>query len=197
MSHDRKKLHPFLKVQGLSLLTMSEFIPSLKPCDINKCHQPRKTHGVVFFLALYCISFGTGGFKPCLESFGADQFDDDNVEERKKKMSFFNWWNFTLCFGLMLGVTVIVYVQDNVGWGVANIILTVLMAITVIAFYVGRPLYRYRGPEGNPLKPILQVIIAAIRKRNLTCPSDPALLFEVLKSEKPKGRLLSHTTRLR
>ncbi|RXH81330.1 hypothetical protein DVH24_006155 [Malus domestica] len=54
----------------------------------------------------------TGGHKPALESFGADQFDDDHREERKQKMSFFNWWSFGLCCGLLLGVTVVVYVQD-------------------------------------------------------------------------------------
>ena len=176
---------------------MSQYIPSLKPCNINICHQPRKVHEVVFFLALYCISFGTGGYKPCLESFGADQFDDDNLEERKKKMSFFNWWNFALCFALLLGATVVVYVQDNVSWGAASLILTILMALTIIAFYVGKPFYRYRRPEGNPLTPIVQVLIAAIRKRNLSYPSSPALLYEVPKSENSQARLLSHTSRLR
>ncbi|TKY45524.1 NRT1/ PTR FAMILY 5.6 [Spatholobus suberectus] len=187
----------FVYLMGLILLTMSQFIPNLKPCNTKICHQPRKVHEVVFFLALYCISLGTGGYKPCLESFGADQFDDDHLEERKKKMSFFNWWNFALCFALLLGATVFVYVQDFVSWGVASLILTILMALTVIAFCVGKPFYRYRRPEGNPLTPILQVLIAAIRKRNLSCPSNPALLHEVPESEKSQGRLLSHTSSLR
>jgi len=39
-----------------------------------------------------------------LESFGADQFDDGHLEERKKKMSFFNWWNFVLELRIMLCV---------------------------------------------------------------------------------------------
>ncbi|KAG5119088.1 hypothetical protein JHK82_033508 [Glycine max] len=100
---------------------MSQFIPSLKPCINERCHQPRKVHEVVFFLALYCIALGTGGFKPCLESFGGDQFDDDHFEERKKKMSFFNWWTFTLFVAMLFGATMIVYVQDFVNWGVANV----------------------------------------------------------------------------
>ncbi|KAJ1422270.1 Proton-dependent oligopeptide transporter family [Sesbania bispinosa] len=189
----------FLYLMGLSLLTMSQYIPSLKPCNTKTCPQPRKVHEVVFFLALYCISLGTGGFKPCLESFGADQFDDDHLEERKKKMSFFNWWNFIVCFALLLGLTVVVYVQDFVSWGAASLILTILMALAIIAFYVGRPFYRYRRPEGNPLKPILQVIIAAIRKRKLSCPSNHALLYEVPKSDsdKSQGKPLSHTGRFR
>ncbi|KAG5125333.1 hypothetical protein JHK82_032070 [Glycine max] len=187
----------FVYLMGLSLLIMSQFIPSLKPCNTKICQEPRKVHEVVFFLALYCISFGTGGYKPCLESFGADQFDDDHLEERKKKMSFFNWWNFALCFALLLGATVIVYVQDFVSWGVATLILAILMALTVLAFCVGKPFYRYRRAEGNPLTPIFQVLIAAIRKRNLSCPSNPSLLHEVPELERTQGRLLSHTNRLR
>ncbi|CAL0301472.1 unnamed protein product [Lupinus luteus] len=186
----------FVYIMGLSLLTMSQFIPSLKPCNMKICPKSRKVHEVIFFLALSHISLGTGGYKPCLESFGADQFDDDHSEERKKKMSFFNWWNFALCFALLLGATVIVYIEENVSWGVAALILTILMALTIIAFNVGKPFYRYRRPEGNPLKPIFQVIVAAIRKRNLSCPN-PELLYEVPKSEKSQGRLLSHTSQHR
>lgn len=180
---------------------MSQFIPSLKPCSAGTtsgtCNRPRKIHEVVFFLALYTISVGTGGHKPCLESFGADQFDDDHPAERRKKMSFFNWWNFALCCGLFLGVTVIVYVQDYVSWGLSYLILAITMAISIATFWFGRDWFRYRVPQGSPLTPMLQVFVAAIRKRNLTCPSDPALLYEVPKSQKIQGRLLCHTNRLR
>ncbi|KAL5567612.1 hypothetical protein UlMin_024187 [Ulmus minor] len=183
-------------LMGLSLLTMSQFIPSLKPCSTILCNQSSKIHKMVFFLALYLISIGIGGLKPCLQSFGADQFDDDHPEERKNKMSFFNWWNFALCCGLFLGVTLVVYIQDTVSWGVATLILTISMAITVVTFYMGRFCYRYRVPEGSTFTPIIQVFVAAMRKRNLPCPSDPALLYEILKPEKNQGRLLCHTNRL-
>lgn len=33
---------------------------------------------------------GTGGIKPCVSSFGADQFDDQ--KEAKEKSSFFNFF---------------------------------------------------------------------------------------------------------
>ncbi|KAI9157420.1 hypothetical protein LWI28_022222 [Acer negundo] len=116
-------------LMGLSLLTMSEFISSLKPCEIvGKCIKARKIHEVVFFIALYFISIGTGGIKPCLESFGADQFDDNHPEERKQKMSYFNWWSTALCCGLLLGVTVIVSIQDNLGWGIADLVLAIFLA---------------------------------------------------------------------
>ncbi|KAF5750900.1 protein NRT1/ PTR FAMILY 5.6-like [Tripterygium wilfordii] len=185
-------------LMGLILLTMSRFVPSLKPCDGGGvCHEPRKVHEIVFFLAIYLISVGTGGHKPSLESFGADQFDESHPEERKKKMSFFNWWNIGLCAGLLLGVTVIVYVQDHASWGVADMILTTVMAISLIIFVVGRPIYRYRKPTGSPLTPLLQVLVAAVAKRKLPYPSSPDELHEVHKSHKTQGRLLCHTDNLK
>ncbi|KAM2283575.1 hypothetical protein FF1_032792 [Malus domestica] len=184
-------------LMGLILLCMSWFLPSLRPCDTKTCHEPRKIHEVVFFLAIYLVSIGTGGHKPALESFGADQFDDDHSEERKQKMSFFNWWNFGLCCGLLLGVTVVVYVQDHVSWGVADIVLTAVMAVSLAIFIIGRRNYRYRKPTGSPLTPMLQVLVAAIAKRSLPHPSDPAQLYEISKSEKVNGRLLCHTEKLK
>ncbi|KAH7853962.1 hypothetical protein Vadar_008557 [Vaccinium darrowii] len=184
-------------LMGLGLLTMSQFIPSLKPCSTEMCTQTRKVHEVVFFLAMYLLSLGTGGHKPCLESFGADQFDDAHMEERKQKMSYFNWWNFVLCCGLLLGVTLIVYAEDYASWGIASTILTVNMAITIMIFYFGKRFYRYRLPEGSPLTRMSQVFVAAIIKRNMSHPSSPALLYEVSKLEKSQGRLLYHTNNLR
>ncbi|KAF9679970.1 hypothetical protein SADUNF_Sadunf06G0071100 [Salix dunnii] len=181
---------------GLILLTMSTFVPSLKACASAVCPEPRKVHEVVFFLAIYLISIGTGGHKPSLESFGADQFDENHEEERKKKMSYFNWWNFGLCCGLLLGVTVVVYIQDHVGWGAADIILTTVMALSLVIFIIGRPFYRYQEPTGSPLTPMLQVLVSAIKNRNLPYPN-PAELYEVPKSRTDKGRLLCHTESLR
>ncbi|RZC75997.1 hypothetical protein C5167_001101 [Papaver somniferum] len=149
-------------VLGLILLTMSELIPGLKPCDVvmsgssttTVCHhRSPKVHEVVFFIAIYLISIGTGGHKPSLESFGADQFDENHAQERKKKMSYFNWWNFGLCSGLILGVTVVAHIQQKISWAAGDIIITVVMIATI-------------------------VIVAAIIKRNLPYPSNPVQLYD-------------------
>ncbi|XP_022151485.1 protein NRT1/ PTR FAMILY 5.6-like [Momordica charantia] len=192
-------LSSILYLLGLILLTMSALVPSLKACggDEQVCLEPRKRHELIFFLAIYLISIGTGGHKPSLESFGADQFDDDHSQERKKKMSYFNWWNFGLCSGLLFGVTFIVYIQDHVSWGAADLILTAVMAVSVLIFVAGRPFYRYRRPSGSPLTPLLQVLVAAIRNRRLPHPSSPSLLHEFPKTANGHGRFLCHTPNLK
>ncbi|GAB4833878.1 hypothetical protein Ancab_032126 [Ancistrocladus abbreviatus] len=184
-------------LMGLILMTMSRLIPSLRPCSAEVCHQTRQIHVVMFFTAIYLISIGTGGHKPSLESFGADQFDDDDAEERKQKMSYFNWWTTGICSGLLIGVTVIVYMQDHIGWGIADVMLTVIMAVSLLIFLFGRPFYRYRKPAGNPLTPLVQVVIAAIAKRNLPYPLSTAELYEVLESQHIHGRFLCHTNKFK
>ncbi|KAI3907187.1 hypothetical protein MKW92_022079 [Papaver armeniacum] len=136
---------------GLILLTMSELIPGLKPCDVamngssttTMCqHRSPKVHEVVFFIAIYMISTSTGCHKPSLESFGADQYDESHAQERKKKMCYFNWWNFGLCSGLILGVTMVGHIQQRISWVAGHIIITVIMIVTIAVFCAGRPFYR-------------------------------------------------------
>lgn len=182
---------------GLLLLTMSRVIPSLKPCEAESCHNSGNVHEIVFFIAIYLVSIGTGGHKPALESFGADQFDDDHPLERKQKMSYFNWWNAGLCAGLLLGVTLIVYTQDHVGWAVADTIITVSMASSLIVFILGKPFYRFRKANGSPLTPMLHVLAAAFTKRNLPHPSHTSQLYENSEPEHVHGRLLAHTNKLK
>ncbi|GFZ15657.1 major facilitator superfamily protein [Actinidia rufa] len=118
------------------------------------------------------------------------------TKRESKRCHSSTWWNFGLCSGLMLGVTVIVYVQDHVSWAVADIVLTAVMAGSIVVFCAGRSFYRYRKPMGSPLTPLLHVLVAAIRKRKLAYPSNTAELYEVSKTEN-HGRLLCHTHKLK
>lgn len=191
-------LNFFSYTQSLGVFTMSQYIPSLRPCNttLNSCEQVSKVHELVFFIAAYLMALATGGYKPCLESFGADQFDDSHSEERKQKMSFFNYWSIALCTGLFLGVTLIVYVQDYVSWGLGFLILTITMVVSVFVFILGRPFYRYKVALGSPLTPLLHVLVAAVAKRKLHCPA-PSLLYEAPHTGKLQRRRLGHTNRLR
>lgn len=74
-------------------LTLSASVTALKPppCIGFVCPEPSAAQSAVFFFSLYLIALGTGGIKPCVSSFGADQFDDTDPTERRRKGSFFNW----------------------------------------------------------------------------------------------------------
>ena len=55
-----------------------------------------------------------GEFNPCIQAFGADQFDG---EESKAQSSFFNWWNFGVCGAVSVILLILIYIQDNLSWG--------------------------------------------------------------------------------
>ncbi|KAI3997252.1 hypothetical protein MKX01_009096 [Papaver californicum] len=186
-------------VFGMTLLTLSASVHGLKPpCDSQGICHPNGLQTKICFVALYMIALGTGGIKPCVSSFGADQFDDTDEIEKKHKSSFFNWFYFTINIGALLAASVLVYIQTNVGWGWGFGIPAVAMAIAVASFFSGTRLYRNQKPGGSPLTRICQVLVATLKKFRVEVPADKSLLYEASDEESVvKGsRKLDHTKTL-
>ena len=181
------------------LLTLSASVRGLRPdCDGGVC-RPTAGQVGVFFAALYLIALGTGGIKPCVSSFGADQFDETDEKEKKKKSSFFNWFYFSINIGALVASSVLVWVQMNVGWGWGFGIPAVTMAVAVLFFFSGSRLYRHQKPGGSPLTRIAQVLVAAVWNWNARVPVDPSLLYELGDKESAieGSRKLQHTEQFR
>ncbi|KAI4323542.1 hypothetical protein L6164_023139 [Bauhinia variegata] len=121
-------------------------------------------HKTLFFLALYVLSIGDGGHRPCVQTFAADQFDEDTPEERHAKSSFFNWWYLGIVFGSVTSVFVVVYLQDKIGWGVGFGVMAGVLAFALVMFLLGVKRYRKEGPTGSPITKVAQVFVAAARK---------------------------------
>ncbi|KAK8491382.1 hypothetical protein V6N11_073708 [Hibiscus sabdariffa] len=186
-------------VLGMTILTLSASIHGLKPtCNENNICHPTGLQTGVFFLGLYLIALGTGGIKPCVSSFGADQFDDSDETEKKKKSSFFNWFYFSINIGALVASSVLVWIQTNVGWAWGFGIPAVAMAIAVASFFSGTRLYRNQRPGGSPVTRICQVIVASFWKVNVKVPNDKSLLYETTDEESMVrgSRKLDHTNQL-
>ncbi|KFK43704.1 hypothetical protein AALP_AA1G162300 [Arabis alpina] len=162
---------------GMSALTLSATV--LKPADCvgDFCPSPTAFQYLTFFLGLYLVALATGGIKPCVSSFGADQFDDKDSSERVRKSSFFNWFYFSINIGAF-GSFGLLLVQENIGWGLGFGIPTVFMGLAIVSFLFGTPLYRFQKPGGSPMTRVCQVLVAAFRKMNLKVPEDTTLLYE-------------------
>eukprot|EP00250_Pteridium_aquilinum_P007446 c17158_g1_i1 orf=101-1948(+) len=185
-------------VTGMIMLTLSASLTALRPGSCtsdSSCPKATSAQLAFFFISLYLIAIGTAGVKPCLEAFGADQYDEEDPAERKSKSSFFNWWYFGLTVGAFLAFTVIVYVEDNVSWGVGYGILASLITVASLVFLAGTPTYRNRIPGGSSLVGIFQVFVAAAHKWHLSVPHDRSLLYDVQdeKSLEMGRKQLSHT----
>ncbi|KAB5545132.1 hypothetical protein DKX38_013244 [Salix brachista] len=182
----------FDMMQGMSLLTLSVSLPALRPppcndANTNNCREASTMQLAVFFGALYTLAVGTGGTKPNISTIGADQFDDFHPKEKAHKLSFFNWWMFSIFFGTLFANTVLVYIQDNVGWALGYGLPTLGLLISVVIFLAGTPLYRHRLPTGSPFTRMAKVIVAAMRKTKVSVPHDPKELYELDLDEYAKG----------
>ncbi|KVI11523.1 hypothetical protein Ccrd_010065 [Cynara cardunculus var. scolymus] len=163
--------------------TIAASVKGLKPtCDPGGCH-PTSTQTAFTFVALYLIALGTGGIKPCVSSFGADQFDETDKSERKRKSSFFNWFYLSINVGALFASSILVWIQMNVGWGWGFGVPAVAMALAVAFFFSGSRLYRLQKPSGSPIVRLCQVIVASLRKFNVKVPNDKSLLYETSDAE--------------
>lgn len=156
----------FVSLLGMILLTLTTTINSLKPllCAMgaSKCPTPSKLQFAVLYIALALASLGVGGTRFTIATMGADQFDD-----AKDQGIFFNWYFLALYIANCVSLTALIYIQDNVSWGLAFGICTVLNAIALVLFLSGKRFYRRIKPKRSPFLSILCVIFAAIRKRNV------------------------------
>ncbi|XP_052192045.1 protein NRT1/ PTR FAMILY 5.4 [Diospyros lotus] len=140
---------------GLVLLTISVKTASLR-------RSPP-----FFFTALYILAVGEGGHKPCVQTFAADQFDEEVPAEKKAKSSFFNWWYLGIVVGATTAILVVIYVQDHVGWAVGFGMPTGVTAVALVLFLIGSRTYRREAPVGSPFTRVAQVLVAAARKRRV------------------------------
>lgn len=184
----------------MCLLTLSVSLPSLKPpkCiqnDLTNCKKASPLQLAAFYGALYTLAIGTGGTKPNISTIGADQFDDFDPKEKTSKLSFFNWWMFSIFFGTLFANTVLVYIQDNVGWTLGYALPTLGLAISIAIFLAGTPFYRHKLPTGSPFTRMATVIVAALRKWKVTLPMDPKELHELdLQEYAMKGKFRIDST---
>jgi dipeptide/tripeptide permease len=97
-------------LQGMLTLAASAIVPGLGP-DIPANATPTFFQLGVLYFSLYIVAVGTGGIKPNVSAFGADQFDDNSRSERKEKQSFFNWFYLVINVGSLLACTIIIWIQ--------------------------------------------------------------------------------------
>nr|POF23500.1 protein nrt1/ ptr family 3.1 [Quercus suber] len=166
---------------GLISLTISAVLPKFHPppCSTQEnCKEASTLQIWVLYICLLLTSLGSGCIRPCVVTFAADQIDMTKSSVAARSWNLFNWYYFSMGMATLAALTLVVYIQDNVGWGWGLAIPTIAMALSIVAFLVGSPLYNRIKPRGSPLVRLAQVIVAAVRKRKEVVPADPALLYE-------------------
>ncbi|KAJ1704333.1 hypothetical protein LUZ63_004112 [Rhynchospora breviuscula] len=162
-----------LGLTGITLCaTMPIFMPDQSNCDklatlLGTCAPAKSWQMLYLNTVLYIAAFGAAGIRPCVSSFGADQFDEKLPHYKSHLDRFFNFFYLSVTIGAIIAFTMVVYIQLKHGWGSAFGSLALAMGISNAIFFVGTPLYRHRLPGGSPLTRVAQVLVAAFRKRNV------------------------------
>uniref|UniRef100_A0A2N9H1W9 Major facilitator superfamily (MFS) profile domain-containing protein n=1 Tax=Fagus sylvatica TaxID=28930 RepID=A0A2N9H1W9_FAGSY len=165
-------LGSFCSLLGMTLLWLTAMIPQLKPppCAQFSSNCDSATPGQLFVLlsSFGLISIGAGCIRPCSIAFGADQLDKKNNPNNERLLeSFFNWYYTSIGVSTVLALTIIVYIQDHLGWKVGFAVPAILMAVSALMFLFGSSLYAKVKAEKSLFTGFIQVLVAALRKRRL------------------------------
>ncbi|CAB4312465.1 unnamed protein product [Prunus armeniaca] len=167
---------------GLVLLSLSSWLFLFHPSgcgDGEIVCMPASPVGVaIFYLSIYLVAFGYGGYQPTIATFGADQFDEANPKEGASKAVFFCYFYFALNVGSLFSNTILVYYEDTGKWTLGFVVSLGSAIIALLSFLLGTPGYRYLKPCGNPLPRVAQVFVAAARKWDIV-PVNSDDLYEV------------------
>ncbi|XP_014289068.1 peptide transporter family 1 [Halyomorpha halys] len=111
-------------------------------------------HRELSLLGLFLIAVGTGGIKPCVSSFGGDQFVLPQQEQELRR--FFSVFYFSINAGSVISSFLTPMLREYHCLGsnedcypLAFGLPAALMIVALVIFVVGSPMYKRNNPEGN------------------------------------------------
>ncbi|GAA0141183.1 transporter [Lithospermum erythrorhizon] len=155
-------------VIGLISLSLSSQMFLVKPEGCGKDKVPCGAHSKLefglFYLSIYLVALGYGGYQPNIVSFGADQFDDQHPQEKPCREAFFSYFYLALNLGSFFSNTILGYFEDKGQWALGFWTSAGFAFIGLVLFIFGTPKYRHYVPINNPYIRFCQVIVSAIKK---------------------------------
>ncbi|CAD6259199.1 unnamed protein product [Miscanthus lutarioriparius] len=168
---------PPVETHAMAVITLSATIHQLKPptCSptaqqAGTCVAPSALQRAVLYLGMGLHVVSAGGMNPTSLPFGADQFDERKEHHKGGLTRFYNWYYAVAMVATFLALTVVLYVQVSVSWGLGLAIPTALMAVAFVVFLVGTKVYVYVPPEGSIFSSVARVFVASCRKWRLPLP---------------------------
>ncbi|KOM58157.1 hypothetical protein LR48_Vigan11g119100 [Vigna angularis] len=166
---------------GMVILTLTA-LPQLHPPSCTStahCVPPTSFQLGLFILGNGLLNLGTGAMGPCAIPFAMDQFDSTSSDGRKGMSRFFNWFFTSVTVIQLISLTAVVYLE-NKSWILSFGTLSLLMSFSIIILFVGDSVYVYIPPKGSIFSGIVQVFVAAYKKRHLKIPviEDEGLYYD-------------------
>ncbi|KAL8504088.1 hypothetical protein ACS0TY_022717 [Phlomoides rotata] len=161
-----------ISLLGMILLWSTTVIPQAKPppCDPSSdtCISPSVFQFVYLCSSLGLISIGAGAIRSSSLAFGADQLEEVGFHKRPLlKERYFSWYYAAYTLSILVALTCVVYIQDNLGWPVGFAVPTVLMVFGVCVFFLASPFYVKFKSETSLITGFVQVVIASFKNRQV------------------------------
>lgn len=121
------------------------------------------------YVGLLLIAIGTGGIKPCVSSFGGEQF---TVPQQARQLaSFFSVFYFSINAGSLISTYLTPELRTTQCLGsdtcypLAFGIPAILMLVAIVIFLVGKPSYKITNPKGNIMVDVSMCIGNALKNK--------------------------------
>ncbi|KAK7384870.1 hypothetical protein VNO78_30573 [Psophocarpus tetragonolobus] len=164
----------FSSLLGLTILWLTAMIPELTPsCEslMIGCNSSTSSQLAVLFFAMGLISIGAGCVRPCSIAFGADQLTIKESSNHERLLdSYFNWYYASVGASTVIALSLIVYIQENLGWKIGFGIPAMLMFVSAFIFILGSPFYTKTKPSQSLLTSFIQVTVVAVKNRKFSLP---------------------------
>lgn len=157
----------FHVLKGMVLLWLPTVIPHAKPPPCSDTCSSATTFQLILLCAsLALLSVGSGGVVSCLLAFGADQLK--HIQKNIGAVeSYYSWYYAIFAFCEVVGLTCLVYIQENIGWKIGYGILVVFMLFAALSFFLGSSFYVKQNAKRSLIPGLLKVIVASCRNRHL------------------------------
>ena len=120
-------------------------------------------------LGLALIAFGSGGIKPCVAAFGGEQFK--MPQQAAQLAIFFSMFYFSVNSGSFVSTAITPILREDVKcfgqddcYSLAFGVPAMLMAVSIIIFVLGKPLYKISLPSGNMFVKVIKCISVSLKK---------------------------------
>ncbi|KAL2543567.1 Protein NRT1/PTR FAMILY 1.2 [Forsythia ovata] len=157
---------------GMTLLWSTTIFPQARPppCDESSdtCNTPTIFQYIFLCTSLGLMSIGAGGIRSSSLAFGADQLETRDGRKNSAVMeSYFSWYYASYTLSILIAVTFVVYIQDNMGWEIGFAVPAVLMLFSAVSFFLASPFYVKLKGKSSLVVGFIQVITASYRNRHL------------------------------
>lgn len=92
-------------------------------------------------ISLFIIGLGTGGIKPCISTFMAEQLDSNDPDYENNRAKAFGMFYFMINLGSILSTFLTPITRDLFGPKVAFSIPAILMILSLVVFVMGKKYY--------------------------------------------------------